>query len=121
MDDDSEDFQQLFFAECNENIEVLQARLDDLLLGSSDPEVVHAAFRAVHSIKGGAAAFGFGALVNFAHELETLLDRLRSGAVALSAEVAKTLLRATDIMIGLVEAIHDGSPCLLYTSPSPRD
>lgn len=110
MDDDSEDFQQLFFAECNENIEVLQARLDDLLLGSSDPEVVHAAFRAVHSIKGGAAAFGFGALVNFAHELETLLDRLRSGAVALSAEVAKTLLRATDIMIGLVEAIHDGSP-----------
>ena len=110
MDDDSEDFQQLFFAECNENIEVLQARLDDLLLGSSDPEVVHAAFRAVHSIKGGAAAFGFGALVNFAHELETLLDRLRSGAVALSAEVAKTLLRATDIMTGLVEAAHDGTP-----------
>lgn len=108
--DDSEDFQQLFFAECNENIEVLQARLDDLLLGSSDPEVVHAAFRAVHSIKGGAAAFGFGALVNFAHELETLLDRLRSGAVALSAEVAKTLLRATDIMTGLVEAAHDGTP-----------
>lgn len=110
MDDDSEDFQQLFFAECNENIEVLQARLDDLLLGSSDPEVVHAAFRAVHSIKGGAAALGFGALVNFAHELETLLDRLRSGAVALSAEVAKTLLRATDIMTGLVEAVHDGTP-----------
>lgn len=108
--DDSEDFQQLFFAECNENIEVLQARLDDLLLGSSDPEVVHAAFRSVHSIKGGAAAFGFGALVNFAHELETLLDRLRSGAVALSAEVAKTLLRATDIMTGLVEAAHDGTP-----------
>lgn len=110
MDDDSEDFQQLFFAECNENIEVLQARLDDLLLGNSDPEVVHAAFRAVHSIKGGAAAFGFGALVNFAHELETLLDRLRSGAVSLSAEVAKTLLRATDIMTGLVEAAHDGTP-----------
>jgi len=106
--DDEEDFQALFFIECEENLSDLQTRLDALLGGDSDPETVNAAFRAVHSVKGGAAAFGFMSLVGFAHEFETVMDRVRSATLDLSPEVCETLLRAGDVMAGLVEATRNG-------------
>lgn len=107
--DDTDDFQALFFIECDTNLEDLQSRLNSLLSGDIDPEVVNAAFRMVHSVKGGAAAFGFKSLVDFAHEFETVMDRLRSGAISLSPQLCKTLLRAADVMTGLVEAARAGT------------
>lgn len=106
--DDEEDFQALFFIECDENLSDLQTRLDALLAGDRDPETVNAAFRAVHSVKGGAAAFGFMSLVGFAHDFETVMDRVRSDSLDLNEEVCETLLRAGDVMIGLVEATRQG-------------
>ncbi len=106
--DDEEDFQALFFIECDENLSDLQTRLDALLSGDRDPEMVNAAFRAVHSVKGGAAAFGFMSLVGFAHDFETVMDRVRSNSLDLSPEVCEVLLRAGDVMIGLVEATRQG-------------
>ena len=47
--------------------------------GEADSETVNAVFRAVHSIKGGAGAFGLDALVHFAHVFETTLDEMRAG------------------------------------------
>jgi two-component system chemotaxis sensor kinase CheA len=107
--DEEEDFEALFFIECEENLSDLQVRLDALLTGDTDPETVNAAFRAVHSVKGGAAAFGFMDLVGFAHEFETVMDRIRSDALALSPEVCELLLRAGDMMIALVEATRTGT------------
>jgi len=102
--DDDEDFEALFFAECDENLADLQGRLDALLAGDGDPETVNAAFRAVHSVKGGAASFGFQDLVSFAHGFETVMDRVRSGALALGPELCETLLRSSDVMVALVDA-----------------
>lgn len=107
--DENDDFQALFFLECDENLEELQKCLDSLPGVDADHELVNAAFRSVHSIKGGAAAFGFEALVGFAHEFETVMDRLRSGAMALSPKLCQTLLRAADVMTALVEAARDGT------------
>lgn len=92
--DDTDDFQALFFIECDTNLEDLQSRLNSLLSGDIDPEVVNAAFRMVHSVKGGAAAFGFKSLVDFAHEFETVMDRLRSGAISLSAALQDAAARS---------------------------
>jgi two-component system chemotaxis sensor kinase CheA len=102
--DDEQDFRALFFIECEENLSDLQTRLDALLAGDRDPETINASFRAVHSVKGGAAAFGFMSLVGFAHDFETVMDRVRGGALELTPEVCETLLRAGDVMAGLVEA-----------------
>ncbi len=106
--DDEEDFQALFFIECDENLSDLQTRLDALLAGDRDPETVNAAFRAVHSVKGGAAAFGFMSLVGFAHDFETVMDKVRSASLDLNEDICETLLRAGDVMIGLVEATRQG-------------
>lgn len=101
-----------FFEECAD----LLGRLEDGLRvltsdqGSADLETVHAVFRAVHSIKGGAAAFGLDDVVGFAHQFETVLDELRSGRLTADATATETFLRAGDILADLVANARDGSP-----------
>ena len=68
-----------FFEECEELVENLHDALQLMEKGAGDGETVNMVFRAVHSIKGGAGAFGLNALVEFAHRFETVLDDLRSG------------------------------------------
>ena len=108
MDDDDDDFQQLFFTECEELLEALQEKLNDLEEGTGDEETLHAAFRAVHSIKGGAAAFGFDDLIGFAHAFETVMDRARSDELALTPEICNLMQRSGDVMGVLVEKAQTG-------------
>ena len=61
-----------FFIECEELLEALQDGLQELADGSEDAETINVVFRAVHSIKGGAGAFGLEPLVRFAHRYETV-------------------------------------------------
>ncbi|SDK77647.1 Hpt domain-containing protein [Aliiruegeria lutimaris] len=56
-----------FFIECDELLEALQDGLTQIDEGAADDETVNVCFRAVHSIKGGAGAFGLDELVRFAH------------------------------------------------------
>ena len=67
-------------------------------------------FRAIHSIKGGGGAFGFAALVGFAHAYETLLDHVRDGRVELSDGVVALCIRANDIVADLVTAARRSEP-----------
>lgn len=97
----------IFFAECEENLEAAQESLETLRTRPDDIETVNTVFRAVHSIKGGAAAFGLADLVDFAHAFETTLDRLRSGRLATSAEVVGALLSSADLLSDLVAASRD--------------
>jgi len=86
MEDDDEDFEALFFTECEELLSDLQEHLDLLLSGEGDQETLNAAFRAVHSVKGGAAAFGFDNLISFAHKFESVMDLARSDELELTPE-----------------------------------
>ena len=95
--DDDDDFQQLFFTECEELLEALQEKLNDLESGDGDDETLNAAFRAVHSIKGGAAAFGFDDLIGFAHAFETVMDKARSHELELTPDICNLLLRSGDV------------------------
>jgi two-component system, chemotaxis family, sensor kinase CheA len=99
-----------FFQECEDLLDRLGDGLRQLSgAGNSDEiETVHAVFRAVHSIKGGAAAFGLEALVDFAHRFETVLDGLRSDRLTVSSVLIDTLLRAGDVLADLVMAARDG-------------
>lgn len=99
-----------FFVECEELLESLQDALTLMDEGASDSETINVVFRAVHSIKGGAGAFGLNALVNFAHRFETVLDELRSGRLALTAEAVRLFLQGADLLADQVVAARDGSP-----------
>jgi len=64
-----------FFIECEELLEALQDGLQTMDDGEDDSETINIVFRAVHSIKGGAGAFGLEPLVRFAHRYEMDLSR----------------------------------------------
>ncbi|MFN3954101.1 MAG: chemotaxis protein CheA [Pararhodobacter sp.] len=105
----SDDFRESFFQECED---LLEAMNDGFRLMADDlheMETVHAVFRAVHSIKGGAGAFGLDALVDFAHHFETALDKLRSGKLELDDDVMALFQRCGDHLADLVAAARDGS------------
>jgi len=104
MSDSMAQFKEIFFEECADLLISLEEGLMQLQAGDSDEEVLHSVFRAVHSIKGGAGAFGFESLVAFAHIQETLLDEIRSGALEMEPEYIKVLLQAFDILSELVAA-----------------
>ncbi|MEL6582396.1 MAG: chemotaxis protein CheA [Pseudomonadota bacterium] len=112
--DDEEDYTALFFAECDELLGDLQEHLETLLAGQNTDdaeEAVNAAFRAVHSIKGGGAAFGFEALTSFAHQFESVMDLCRSGTLVPTESVVQVMLRASDAIELLVNAARESQDC----------
>jgi two-component system chemotaxis sensor kinase CheA len=101
------ELKQTFFQECEELLGALEQKLQALDEGSTDSEDVNAAFRAIHSIKGGAGAFGCTELVGFAHVFEAALDHLRSGRVALEDAPFTLFLRCSDAVADLVTAARN--------------
>jgi two-component system chemotaxis sensor kinase CheA len=97
-----------FFQECEEQLGELEIGLLAMEAGDNDSETVNAVFRAVHSVKGGAGAFGLDDLVRFAHVFETTMDEVRTGRLAPTPDVVKPLLRAADVLADLVRAARDG-------------
>lgn len=98
-----------FFIECEELLEALQDGLETIESGEDDPETINVVFRAVHSIKGGAGAFGLEALVRFAHRYETVLDEVRAGRMVVSGEALKVFFQAADHLSDLVRISCDGA------------
>ncbi|WP_377839084.1 chemotaxis protein CheA [Bosea sp. UC22_33] len=104
------ELKQTFFQECEELLGALEQKLQALDEGSTDSEDVNAAFRAIHSIKGGAGAFGCTELVGFAHVFEASLDHLRSGRVAIEDAPFALFLRCADAVADLVSAARNDEP-----------
>ncbi len=102
-------FHKTFFEESFENLETMEQALLCLDIAAVDAEVINTIFRAAHSIKGGAATFGFAAVASFTHHAETLLDQMRSGARPLAQADIDLLLRAGDCMRNLLVAARDGA------------
>jgi two-component system chemotaxis sensor kinase CheA len=105
---DLDDIKATFFQECDELLADLESGLLAMEGGDTDPETVNAVFRAVHSVKGGAGAFGLEPLVRYAHVFETLLDEVRSARVIPSPELLRTLLRAADVLQDHMVAARTG-------------
>ncbi|WP_205960137.1 chemotaxis protein CheA [Rahnella sp. CJA17(1/100)] len=95
---DITDFYQTFFDEADELLADMEQHL--LLLDPQAPDIeqLNAIFRAAHSIKGGAATFGFTVLQETTHLLENLLDGARRAEMSLSTDIINLFLETKDIM-----------------------
>lgn len=103
-----EEIQQIFFVECEESLDAAEAGLAACQAGTQDGDTINGIFRAVHSIKGGAGAFGFIALQAYTHTFETLLSDVREGTVDLGDDLVGLLLRALDTLSDHVTAAREG-------------
>lgn len=89
-----------------EAFELLGHLEDDLLELESQPlngELINSAFRAIHTVKGSAAMFGFDAVSSFAHEMETALDLCRNGTLSITKEFIGLALKGRDQLRQLME------------------
>lgn len=104
----AEEIQAIFFVECEESLAAAEAGLAACRAGTQDADTLNAVFRAVHSIKGGAGAFGFAALQAYTHAFESLLSDVREGLVPLLPRLTDLLLRALDTLSDHVSAARQG-------------
>lgn len=105
----NEEIQEIFFVECEEALAAAEGGLDDCRAGTHNSDTINSIFRAVHSIKGGAGAFGFTALQHFTHGFETLLSDVRDETVPITDALVGLMLRALDTLGDHVGAARDGA------------
>ena len=102
------EIRNIYFDECDEFVGLLEGYLAAMGEGRATDEDIHGAFRAVHSIKGGAGAFALTELVEFSHLFEACLDSLRSGRMSIGDAPVDVLLQAGDVLSELINAARDG-------------
>ncbi len=105
---DLSQFFQVFFEEAGENLQAMEQMLLELDVEAADDEELNAIFRCAHSVKGGAATFGFSDVAELTHQMETLLDKLRRHELAPTARMVDVLLGAGDALKALL-ARHQGT------------
>jgi two-component system chemotaxis sensor kinase CheA len=114
VDIDITQFYQTFFEEAEELLVEMEQLLLEVDIESPDAEALNAIFRAAHSIKGGAATFGFTALTETTHIFENLLDRTRRRELALTRVIIDTFLETKDVLQDQLNAYRNG------TEPDPE-
>jgi two-component system, chemotaxis family, sensor kinase CheA len=95
---------EVFRQEASDLFEVLEGALLDLGLRPDDRELIDTAFRALHTIKGSGAMFGFDEVASFTHEFESAFDRVRKGEIKPSQALISVALAAKDYIRALIEA-----------------
>lgn len=95
---DLSQFYQVFFEEAAENLDRMEQLLLDLDIEAADDEELNAIFRCAHSIKGGAATFGFADVAELTHQMETLLDKLRRHELQPTPSMVDVLLASGDAL-----------------------
>ncbi|WP_457354277.1 chemotaxis protein CheA [Roseateles sp. P5_D6] len=105
---DLSQFYQVFFEEAGENLDNMERLLLNVNVEAADDEELNAIFRCAHSIKGGAATFGFSDVAELTHQMETLLDKLRRHELQPNAAMVDVLLQSGDALRTQL-ARHQGS------------
>jgi two-component system chemotaxis sensor kinase CheA len=95
---DLSQFYQVFFEEAGENLDNMEQLLLNVDVDAADDEELNAIFRCAHSIKGGAATFGFSDVAELTHQMETLLDKLRRHELQPNAAMVDVLLQSGDAL-----------------------
>lgn len=101
---DISDFAESFYEEAEELLDDMEQQLLELDPDAPDIEQLNAIFRAAHSIKGGAGAFGFAVLQETTHVLENLLDDARRDRLTLTREIIDVFLQSKDVLADQLNA-----------------
>lgn len=106
---DMSQFYEVFFDEAMELLAEKERLLLNIDVTAPDAEDLNAVFRTAHSIKGGAATFGFSDITEMTHVLESLLDRIRKSEITLTIEHVDAFLAAKDVLTMLIDGHRHGS------------
>lgn len=99
---------QAFKEEALELLGELETSLLELEEDPKNDEVINRVFRAMHTIKGSGAMFGFEDIASFTHEVETVFDLARNGQISVSKELLDLTLLARDHILSMLEGEEHG-------------
>lgn len=103
-----EEIKAIFEEECREGLDAMESGLLAMETADQPLEFVNDIFRAAHSIKGGAATFGYSEISQFTHQMETLLDLVRSNKKSITPSLVQLLLQCVDCLRDMMETMHGG-------------
>ncbi|MCL5982899.1 MAG: chemotaxis protein CheA [Firmicutes bacterium] len=101
------EYRDLFLAEAREYLQTLNSALLALEHNPDSKEILQEMFRVAHSLKGMSATMGYNALAGLTHQLESVLDLLRHGALQVDSLVANVLFEALDLLEMLLERLDE--------------
>jgi two-component system chemotaxis sensor kinase CheA len=107
-----------FFVEAADLLVGMEAGLLECSQAEPGPETINLIFRSAHTIKGSAGLFGLDAIVRFVHVVETALDAVRLGKLAMSDDLLALLLRSKDHIAALVARVESGDRVAAELEPS---
>lgn len=116
MSIDVSQFFQVFFDESEELLSDMESLLLSINVDAPDSEECNAIFRTAHSIKGGAATFGLSDMTEVTHVMESLLDKIRKGEMALTTAHVDAFLQAKDVLRMQLEGHRHKQPVDRETS-----
>src|ERR1017187_614436 len=99
---------ETFLQEAEELLAEIEQSALSLGSGERSEETINRLFRAFHTIKGSGAMCGLHQVAGFTHHVESLLDRVREGAVTVSPGLADLVLAAADQIKMLLAAETGG-------------
>jgi len=108
----SADPTEIFRQEAADLLDALEQALLDLERRPGDADLVNTAFRALHTIKGSGAMFGFDDVARFAHEFETVFDRVRRGESPATPALIAVALNAQSFVRTQIESPDAASPAI---------
>jgi len=97
-----------FLNEAREHCAIAEQMMLELETGSDSESAVNAIFRGFHTIKGAAGFLDLIPVSKLAHELETLLDQGRKGALVIEGAIADQIFSGIDVLRKLLDAIEEG-------------
>lgn len=110
MEMDISQYKDLFITEAQEHLDALNRSLLNLEKDPASADVVAEIFRSAHTLKGMSATMGYDQLTQLAHEMEDLLEHLRSGDMEVTTEVVDVLFACFDTLGAIVDAIAVDRP-----------
>lgn len=110
MDIDLDALLETFRAETREHLDQFEAEVIAWEGAPGDLDPIKTVYRLAHTVKGDASLVGYGAMMEFAHELENLLEKASAGAIPFSKALATRLLESVD---ALRELLADGAEAAL--------
>jgi two-component system chemotaxis sensor kinase CheA len=108
MSIDMKQFHAVFFEESQEHLDEMEQLLLELDVTNPDSEMLNSIFRAAHSIKGGSGIFGFDALASVTHIMESLLDKIRQGKMAITKDMVDLFLISVDQLKDILRCYRTG-------------
>ncbi len=110
MSSQQEQYVAAYREEATELLSELETSLLELEDSPTDDDLINRVFRAMHTIKGSGAMFGFDDIAHFTHEVETVFDQVRNGKIHVTRPLLDLTLQARDQISAMLEASAGGSP-----------